>query len=323
MSPRIYIENPPPFKKVQRRVPGEEPQVVDGYLEEGLEAVRYYLESDLPLSGFHHSDIDPYESRSLRGNVPLQRFNTFEYARFLKQHLADFNGLLIPHRVGVYQTPAEQEPAFSGLAEQSIHDVVIVGKPKHDPGPGVNYKASVEDVLGYLNAREDQYDFTLGSIGIHLRPNEPEIIARKFQAAGGHLRVMGQFLDECEKMADFLTRLAQTFEEKGLDLNKLEYNVGLAIFGLKNQQFYAGLLRKDALECEQRFAGLEKQKQRLVESVEMNMEFAEHLLETGRYYGIDIGFSIQPLIERKGNGDLHPAVRTAAELARKLQRLKV
>lgn len=322
MSPRIFIENPPPFKKVQRRIPDQEPQIVEGHIEDGLDIVRYYRQQDLPIAGFHHSDIDPYESRSLRGNVPLQRFGTFEYTRFLKQQLTDFDGLLIPHRVGVYQPPDEQAPAFRSLQADGVRDVVIVGKPSSNPGAGITYQASVPDLLAYLSGPDSGCDFTLGVIGIHLRPDEPDIIARKFRAAGGRLRVMGQFLDECDQMVDFIGQLARTFEDQGLDLGQLEYNVGLAIFGLKNQQFYAGLLRKDSLDCASRFEGLEKQRQRLTESLEMNLEFAERILEAGRRHGVDIGFSVQPLIEHKTNGDLHPAVKTAAELAQKLSRLQ-
>lgn len=323
MIPRLFIENPPPFKKVQRRRQGEKAQVVEGHMKEGLEAVRFYLDSGLQLHGFHHSDIDPYESRSLRGNVPIQRFNTFEYASYLKRNLGDFGGLLIPHHIGVYQRPEDQAPDFARLVKSGIHDVVIVGRPQSEPRPGAAYHASVPEVLSYLHARHDEFGFTPGVIGIHLRADEPGIIARKFQAAGGRLRIMGQFLDECDRMVEFIARLAATFDEKGLNLEALEYNVGLAIFGLKNQHFYAQLLRKDALECGHRFAGLQKQSQRLEESVRMNMEFAERILEAGRRHGVDIGFSIQPLIERRADGTLHPAVGAAAELARQLQRLTV
>lgn len=319
--PRIFIENPPPFKKVQRRINSDEPRIIEGRMQEGLEAIRFYLESDLQLEGFHHSDIDPYESRILRGNVPVQRFNTFEYASFVKQNLANFKGLLIPHHIGVYQRPEEQAPAFAGLAGNGIYDVVIVGSPRHDPAPGATYHASVSELLGYLSTRHSEFGFMLGAIGIHLRPEEPEIIARKFQAAGGRLRLMGQFLDESRKVVEFLDRLAHTFEAKDLNLKGLEYNAGLAIFGLKNRQFYARLLRKESLECESRFAGLQNQQQRLQESVQMNIEFAEHIQEAGRRRGVDIGFSIQPLIERSADGSLHPAVGAAAELAKKLQQM--
>lgn len=321
MSPRIFLENPPPFKKVQRRISGKEPYVVEGDIHDGLEVINYYLQQDLAIQGFHHSDIDPYESRSLRGNVPLQRFGTFEYVRFLKQQLPDYDGLLIPHRVGVYQTPPDQKPAFDDLIKADVHQVVIVGKPNHTPSPGATYNTSVPELLAYLASSDNAYDFRLGVIGIHLRPNEPDNIADKFTAAGGRLRVMGQFLDECEQMVDFVARLAATFEARGLDLDQLEYNVGLAIFGLKNQQFYAGLLRKDGLDCAARFDALEKQQQRLTESLNMNLEFAERILEAGRRYGVNIGFSVQPLIEHKTDGSLHPAVKTAARLVKQLQQL--
>ncbi len=321
MSPRIFIENPPPFKKTQRQIHGKGARVVEGSMEEGLETIHFYLNADLQLRGFHHSDIDPYESRRMRGNVPIQRFSTFEYASFLKRSLKDFNGLLIPHHIGVYQKPEDQDADFARLTNEGIHDVVIVGRPSHDPRRGAHYYASVPQLLEHLNARHDEFGLTLGAIGIHLRPEEPDIIARKYQAAGHRLRLMGQFLDESDKMVEFLARLAHTFNTRGLSMSGLEYNVGLAIFGLKNRQFYARLLRKQTLECESRFAKLKNQQQRLLKSVQMNMEFAERILEAGRRFGVDIGFSIQPLIERSADGRLHPAVETAAELARKLQRL--
>lgn len=321
MSPRIFIENPPPFKRTQRKISAAGVCVVDGAMEEGLETIRFYLKADLQLRGFHHSDIDPYESRRMRGNVPIQRFNTFDYASFLKRNLKDFTGLLIPHHIGVYQKPEDQAAEFTRLTGNGIHDVVIVGRPSHDPRPGANYHASVPQLLEYLNARHDDFGLILGAIGIHLRTEEADIIARKYQAAGHRLRLMGQFLDEADEMVEFLGRLAHTFAAKGLNMSGLEYNVGLAIFGLKNRQFYARLLRKQVLECESRFAKLKNQQQRLLESVQMNMEFAERILEAGQRHGVDIGFSIQPLIERSADGSLHPAVETAVELAKKLQRL--
>jgi len=320
MALRLFIENPPPFKKHRRRLEDGSKTTVDGSMEEGLEAIRFYLdEAKLQPTGFHHSDIDPIESKKLRGDVPLTRFETFDYACYLKQHTPDFNGLWIPHHVGVYQTPADQAPAFEELAACGIHDAVIVGVPTDEPAPGVTYKAGVGDVLSYLS--EHQPDFTLGCIGIHLRPDEPERIAAKYRAAGGRLRVMGQFLDEADQAVDFIGRLGEHFKREELDLSGLEYNVGLAIFGLKNRGFYAGLLQKDGLDCEDRFAGLEKQSQRIEESVRMNLEFAERLLEAGHQHGVDIGFSIQPLIERTGKGKLHPAVHAAADLAQKLEAL--
>ena len=36
--------------------------------------------------------------------------------------------------------------------------------------------------------------------------------------------------------------------------------------------------------------------------------------------GLDIGFSIQPLIERRPDGSLHPAIYGAAELAKAIER---
>lgn len=321
MSLRIFIENPPPFRRMRRRIDSETHRIVDGSMEEGLEAIRFYLNSDLQLAGFHHSDIDPYESRKLRGDVPLERFNTFEYAKFLKSLSPDFQGLLIPHRVGVYQPPGDQAPAFAALAGRGIRDVVVVGKPSSAPRAGVTYHASVEDVLAFLAARHDEFGFTLGAIGIHLRHDEPERIVSKYRAAGGRLRLMGQFLDEADKVVEFLGRVAEAFNAEGLSLDGLEYNVGLAIFALKNRGFYAQLLRKEALDCEARFQGLKTRKERIAESVRMNMEFGEQILEAGRRHGVDVGFSVQPLIERTSDGSLHPAVHAAADLAKKLERL--
>jgi len=295
-------------------------QIVEGNMDEGLEIIRYYLDQSLPVTGFHHSDIDPFESKKLRGDVPLSRFDTFEYACYLNRQTPDSRGLLIPHRVGVYQTPADQAPAFMALADCGIRDVVVVGMPRSKPPEGASYEASVPDVLAYLD-EQSSHDFHLGVIGIHLRKDEPERIAAKYRAAGGRLRVMGQFLDEADQVVAFIKSLAEHFEREGLDLSTLEYNVGLAMFGLRNRGFYAGLLQKDSLDCESRFAGLETQRERIAESVRMNMEFAERILEAGRRYGVDIGFSIQPLIERKSNGELHRAVRASADLCRQLNQL--
>lgn len=321
MSIRTFIENPPPFKRMERRIDNGTKRIVDGSMEEGVEAIRFYLDSGLQLAGFHHSDIDPYESRKLRGDVPLERFNTFEYARFLKTMVPDFQGLFIPHRVGVYQSPEDQARSFTALAERGIRDVVLVGRPSSAPRTGVTYHASVEKLLAYLAARHDEFGFTLGCIGIHLRGDEPERIVRKYRAAGGRLRLMGQFLDEADRVVDFLGRLAETFDAEDLSLKGLEYNVGLAIFALKNQDFYAGLLRKSTLDCGARFRGLQTRKERIAESLRMNMEFAEQILEAGHHYGVDVGFSVQPLIERTSDGRLHPAVRAAADLAKQLEQL--
>jgi hypothetical protein len=50
----------------------------------------------------------------------------------------------------------------------------------------------------------------------------------------------------------------------------------------------------------------------------MNVEFAQRTKEHGVRHGLDIGFSIQPVIERRPNGTVHPAVHGAIELARRL-----
>jgi hypothetical protein len=44
----------------------------------------------------------------------------------------------------------------------------------------------------------------------------------------------------------------------------------------------------------------------------MNLEFAERVRKKGAHVGLAIGFSIQPLIERRPDGSLHPAIYGAA-----------
>lgn len=293
-------------------------------MSEGESAVRHYLAAGLRPTGFHHSDIDPFETKEVRGKkASVDRFDTFEYARFLRHRLGDeFQGALVPHRIGVY-APAEQLVAeVKSLSREGIKDVVVVGTPHSEAPRNTTYKASAEDVLRQLSATRDEHGCELGAIGIHLRPDEPERIARKFEAAGGRrLQLMGQFLDEADSFVEFLGRLAAEFETRGLDLSGLEYNVGLAMFGLKNRRFYARLIRKESLACEPRFAELQNQRQRLNESVRMNLEFAEQILDAGRRHGINIGFSVQPLIEHAPSGRIHPAVDAAIQLARRLQDL--
>lgn len=322
MSVRLFVENAPPFKQVQRRPHKHaKAEPVEGTMAEGEKTVRHYLAAGLRPSGFHHSDLDPYESSELRGKVPEDRFDTFEYARFLKDRLGnEFRGALVPHRIGVYSPPEDQVADVNALSRHGVKDVVVVGKPHRTAPANATYKASVEDVLEQLAASRPSHGCELGAIGIHLRPDEPERIARKFEAAGGRrLRVMGQFLDEADSLIEFLGRLADTFEARGLDLNGLEYNVGLAIFGLKSRRFYARLLRRDVLACESRFANLRMQQQRLDESVRMNLEFAQRALETSRRYGINVGFSVQPIIEHLPSGRIHPAVDAAVQLAKRLE----
>ncbi len=323
MSVRLFIENPPPFKQVERRRHNNaETAFVDGCMSDGEAVVRHYLAAGLQPTGFHQSDLDPFETSEVRSDVTADRFDTFEYAQFLQERLGDrFQGALVPHHIGVYEPAAEQVARVEALSEHGVNSVVVVGKPHGTAPDNMPYKAEVEDVLGELAASPRLHGFEPGAIAIHLRPDEPERIARKFEAAGGRrLRVMGQFLDEADSLVEFLGRLAETFESRGLDLSGLEFNVGLAIFGLKNRAFYARLLRKNALACEQRFAPLRTRQQRLDESIRMNLEFAERVMEAGRRHGVDIGFSLQPLIEYLPTGRFHPAVDAVVRLAKQLER---
>ncbi len=290
--------------------------MVDVPIEEGFETARLYLNSELRVAGFHHSDLDPYEAKQRAGKIPPSRYDSFAYVEFLKDKLGGVGGLLVPHRVVVYQTPAQQEKAFRRLAEEGIRNVVLVGKPFTTPPEGIVYRCTVEDMLAHLKNRIPV--FHLGVIGIHLRRQEPERIARKFEAAGGRLRVMGQFLDDAKPMMAFLDGLAQAFETRKLGLDGLEWNVGLSIFALKDRTFYAKLLRKSGLACEDRFCGLPSMEKRVEESVRMNLEFAAVVWEKGQEIGLDIGFSIQPLIERSPDGTVHPTVSGALELAKEL-----
>ena len=290
--------------------------MVDVPIEEGFETARLYLDSEVHVVGFHHSDIDPYEAKQRAGKTPPSRYDSFGYVELLKGKLDGFGGLLVPHRVVVYQTLAQQETAFGRLAEEGIRNVVLVGRPFTTPPEGIVYRCTVEDMLAHLKNRIPE--FHLGIIGIHLRRQEPERIARKFEAAGGRLRVMGQFLDDAKPMTAFLDGLARAFETRNLGLDGLEWNVGLAIFALKDRTFYANLLRKDGLACEDRFRGLRSVDERIEESVRMNLEFAAGVWEKGQEIGLEIGFSIQPLIERSPDGAVHPAVSGALELAKEL-----
>lgn len=322
MTVRLYIENAPPFRRVRRRRHRHaEAQLVEGSMSEGENTVRHYLAAGLRPTGFHHSDLDPFESSEIRGDAAAERFETFEYARFLKERLGDeFRGALVPHRIGVYSSAADQVVDVEALCRSGVKNVVVVGKPHRTAPANATYKASVEEVLEQLAASRPSHGCELGAIGIHLRSDEPERLARKFEAAGGRrLLVMGQFLDEADSFVEFLGRLAQTFESRGLDLSGLEYNVGLAIFGLKSRRFNARLLRKRALACEPRFANLRTQEKRLDESVRMNLEFAERVLEAARRHGVNVGFSVQPLIEHSPSGRIHPAADAAVQLAKRLQ----
>lgn len=317
MSCRIFIENPPPFKRAPR---GPDRALVAVPIAEGVETARFYLESGLHIAGFHHSDLDLYEVKERGGKVPPERYDTFDYVRLVKRELGGFGGLLIPHRIVVYETPENQEDQFRRLAACGIRDVVLVGMPFPVAPAGAVYRSTVEAMLAYLTERMAELELNLGVIGIPTREGEPERIAAKYQAAGGRLRVMGQFLDEADSMVAFIDDLARAFDRRGLDLGGLEWNVGLAIFALKDRAFYAKLLRKDGLACQPRFHGLQTMDERIAECVRMNLEFAERVKAAGDGIGLDVGFSIQPLIERSPNGAIHPAVQGAAELAKQLER---
>lgn len=293
--------------------------MVDVPIEEGIETARMYLDSGLHGINFHHSDLDPYEAKQRSGTTPPGRYDSFAYVERLKDMLGGFGGLLVPHRVVVYQTLEQQENAFRHLAEAGISNVVLVGKPYTTPPEGTVYRCAVEDMLAHLRNR--MLGFHLGVIGIHSRRQEPERIARKFESAGRRLRVMGQFLDDVKPMTAFLDDLARTFETRKLGFDGLEWNVGLAILALKDRTFYAKLLRKDGLACEDRFSGLRSVEERIEESVRMNLEIAARVREKGQEIGLDIGFSIQPLIERSPDGAVHPGVYGALELAKELDRL--
>ncbi len=293
--------------------------MVDVPIEEGIETARMYLDLGLRVVNFHHSDLDPYEAKQRAGTTPPGRYDSFAYVERLKDTLGGFGGLLAPHRVVVYQTLEQQENAFRQLAEAGISNVVLVGKPYTTPPEGTVYRCTVEDMLAHLRNRMP--GFHLGVIGIHSRRQEPERIARKFESAGRRLRVMGQFLDDVKPMTVFLDDLARAFATRKLGFDGLEWNVGLAILALKDRTFYAKLLRKDGLACEDRFSGLRSVEERIEESVRMNLEFAARVREKGQEIGLDIGFSIQPLIERSPDGAVHPGVSGALELAKELDRL--
>ena len=111
--------------------------MVDVPIEEGIETARLYLNSGPHVAGFHHSDLDPYEAKQRAGKTPPSRYDSFEYVELLKGKLGGFGGLLVPHRVVVYQTPEQQENAFRRLAEDGIRNVVLVGKPFTTPPEGI------------------------------------------------------------------------------------------------------------------------------------------------------------------------------------------
>ena len=133
MACRIFIENPPPFKQAPR---GEGRALAAVPIEEGVETARHYLDLPVRLAGLHHSDLDRYEVKRRGGITPAERYDSFDYAHVLKRNLHSFFGLLVPHRVVVYETPEAQEPGFRWLVEAGITSVVLVGKPYNVPPEG-------------------------------------------------------------------------------------------------------------------------------------------------------------------------------------------
>lgn len=318
MPYRIFVENPAPFKSAPR---GEGRKPVDVPIEEGVETARFYLESELRFAGFHHSDLDCHEAQQMRNRALPERYDSLEYAHHIKQSLDGFKGILIPHRVIVYELPEIHAEAFHRLAKRGIKDVVLVGKPFSKPPQGVMYRNSVEQMLAFLVDRMPKLDLNLGVVVIHERRGEIERLLSKYEAAGGKkLRVIGQFLDSAESMLSFMEALIPELEKRGLSSQGLEWNVGLAMFTLKNRTFHAKLLRKNELACEKRFGRLQSLEARVEESVQMNLEFAERIKGRGEELGFNIGFSIQPIIERNPDGTIHAGLYGAVELARKLER---
>lgn len=320
MTYRVLIENPAPFKQAVR---GEARRLVDVPIEEGVENAQFFVDARVPISGFHHSDLDWYEARQMRGQPPPERYDSLDYACRVARGLSGFHGLLIPHRVIVYEPPEVHAHAFRRLAQAGIRDVVLVGKPFSVPPAGATYRNSVEQMLAYLNA-EGMTELNVGVVVIPDRRDEVARLLRKYKVAGERrLRLIGQFLDTDEDMLSFMRALAHALERERLRPENLEWNVGLAMFALKNRAFYAKLLRKPTLACEQRFARLETLEARIEESVHMNLEFAARILALGGELGYDVGFSIQPIIERNPDGTIHAGLHGAVELVRQLQRLHV
>lgn len=317
MAVRIFIENPPPFRQAPRGTCG---QLVDVPIEEGVETARFYLNREISVAGFHHSDLDPYESRQMRAGKHLERYPSFEYSAIARKTLSDFEGILIPHKVVVYSSPQSQGKAFRQLTESGIRDVVLVGRPYTIHPHGITYHTTVTDMLRFLKNLSSEIDLNLGVIGIHSRNSEAERIADKYVAAGGQLQIMGQFLDEVDGFIRFLEELAAVFSQRSLSLDKLKWNVGLAIYALKNRTFYNQLLRKDELACEYRFKHLTTVEDRILESVQMNLEFAEKAKDKADHLGIDLGFSLQSIMERNTDGTAHPSVYGIALLGEKLTR---
>lgn len=316
MGIRIYVENPPPF----RRTLSARGQSVNVPIERGLETVPLFLHDGAHVAGFHHSDLDPYETKPLHERPVSERYPTFAYAALCREKLNDFTGVFVPHRAIVYQPPMTLLPEFLWLIEHNIRDFILVGKPFSSPPEGRRYHNSVEIMLAFLRDKLGDA-VNLGVIGIHTRKGEAQRMANKFEAAGGRLRVMGQFLDSAEAMIRFMDELALEFDRRRLDLSLLEWNAGLAIFALKDRRFFAQLLRKQVLACEGRFVDLESVEQRIDTSIAMNLEFAERLKHKAAQAGLDLGFSVQPIIERRGSTAIHASVFGALELVKRLRGL--
>lgn len=317
MSCRILIENPAPFTQAPR---GQNGEPVDVSMDEGVDVVRHLLACGLQFAGVHHSDLDPYEARQIRRGEASPRFDSLEYACYVKECLGEQVGHVIPHRVIVYRTPEEQLESLRRMLAAGVRDLVLVGTPFHTSPAGVVYRTSVEEMLSYLRSEPTVSSLRLGIVVLHERRDEPARLQRKLTAAGsGRLRLMGQFLDDAGPMLAFMDAVARELEASGRDFGDLEWNIGLAMFTLKNRAFYAKLLRKPQLACEPRFAGLQSTEARVAESVAMNLEFAERLIERGGALGFDIGFSLQPIIERTPKGGIHPGMDGIVELGKTLQ----
>lgn len=319
MSCRIFIENPAPFKQALR---GDGGKLADIPIDEGVETARFYLDAGLGFAGFHHSDLDWYEAREMRNQNPPMRYDSLTYARYVKEKLKGFKGIVIPHRIIVYEPPEVHAQALRKLMAGGIKDIVFVGKPFTRPPAGVVYRNSVEEMLSYLVNKAPDIHLNLGVVVIPDREGEPGRLVDKLEAAGRRrLRLIGQFLDSADPLLSFMEVLASKLEKRGFSPDRLEWNVGLAMFTLKNQTFYAKLLRKDQLACEKRFHDLASIEARIDESVRMNLEFAEKIRQKADEYGFDVGYSIQPIIERNRDGSFHASLYGAAELVRQLQRL--